>query len=170
MATKKTRSTWAKDIALWLLMVTLVSAGLDWWRKQSMPEHNLPSLMQLADEQKVVDILAISQERPVVVYFWATWCGVCNFVSPSIDWLSEQSDFEVVGVSLSSGSAQRVSHYMQTKGYEFNNINDPAGEISSQWGISATPTIAVIRSGEITSVTTGITTPIGLFARAWLAK
>lgn len=25
-------------------------------------------------------------QKPVLLYFWATWCGPCRLVSPSIDW------------------------------------------------------------------------------------
>ncbi|MFA0608939.1 protein disulfide oxidoreductase, partial [Vibrio sp. 10N.222.49.B4] len=38
------------------------------------------------------------------------------------------------------------------------------------WGISLTPTLIVINDGKVTSVTSGITTPIGIAARLWLAK
>ncbi|MEG3436785.1 thioredoxin family protein [Pannus brasiliensis CCIBt3594] len=28
-------------------------------------------------------------DRPVLVYFWADWCGPCRLVSPSIDWVAQ---------------------------------------------------------------------------------
>ncbi|GAK21046.1 membrane protein, suppressor for copper-sensitivity ScsD [Vibrio sp. JCM 19052] len=59
---------------------------------------------------------------------------------------------------------------MTAKDYTFNNINDLRGEISKQWGIAVTPTIAIIKDGEIKSVTSSITTPVGLIARLWMTK
>lgn len=41
----------------------------------------------ISDEQ--FDTEVISQTQPVMVYFWADWCGPCKLVSPSIDWAEQ---------------------------------------------------------------------------------
>ncbi|WP_013323475.1 thioredoxin family protein [Gloeothece verrucosa] len=42
---------------------------------------------------KITDALfeqeVFNSEQPVLVYFWASWCGPCRLVSPSIDWIAE---------------------------------------------------------------------------------
>jgi protein-disulfide isomerase-like protein with CxxC motif len=58
---------------------------------------------------------------------------------------------------------------MQHKGYSFNNIDDPKGQLLTRWGVSVTPTIFIIKDGHVESITTGITTPPGLLARIWLS-
>jgi len=40
-----------------------------------------------ADFQKI-----IAQDKPVVIDFWATWCGPCRFISPIFEQLSEKLD------------------------------------------------------------------------------
>lgn len=31
----------------------------------------------------------VKADRPVLVYFWASWCGPCRLMSPLIDWVAE---------------------------------------------------------------------------------
>jgi thioredoxin 1 len=39
-------------------------------------------------------------EKPVLVYFWAGWCGPCRLVSPSIDWVAKTYDERLKVVKL----------------------------------------------------------------------
>ena len=108
------------------------------------------------------------REKLIILDFWATWCGVCSTVSPSVDFLSK--DYQVVTVALSSGTNERVQRYLNAKEYDFNVINDEKGLISRQWGISVTPTLFFINKGEISSVTTGFTSPLGIWGRLFLSQ
>jgi thioredoxin 1 len=44
------------------------------------------SVQVITDDQFDAEVL--KQVQPVLVYFWADWCGPCKLVSPSIDWIS----------------------------------------------------------------------------------
>src|SRR5690625_6702772 len=76
-----------------------------------------------------VDLLALSYEQPVLVYFWATWCGVCRFVSPSVSRLAG-GDHTVVSIAIASGESERVHAYQQAKNYRINTINDPRNTLA----------------------------------------
>ncbi len=68
-----------------------------------------------------------SRERPVVVDFWAAWCGPCRMLGPAIEAevgkRSEQIDLVKIDV-------------------------DAEGEIAARYGIQSIPTVAVFRNGE----------------------
>lgn len=154
---------WGKEALVAIVIVTIATIAMDVWRSQSMVSGSAPALSYSTIQGEEVNLIAMSQEKPVLVYFWATWCPVCSFVSPSVDFMSEH--YNVVTVALRSGDEKRVSQYLAAKEYGFTTINDPTGKISQEWKISVTPSLFVIDKGEISSVTTGFTTPLGMWIR-----
>lgn len=162
---KKPR-TWGarfKSVVMYVLFALALGWGVDFWRAQSIASGKAPALVATSLQGENIDVIAMSQEKPVLVYFWATWCSVCTVVSPSVDFVS--SHMQVVSIALSSGEDQRVQQYLAAKGYDFSVLNDSKGAIGREWGISLTPTLIVIDKGEISSVTTGFTSPFGMWAR-----
>ncbi|MEH6452742.1 MAG: protein disulfide oxidoreductase [Psychromonas sp.] len=164
---KKSLGKWVKEIFSYLILFIILSWGVDYWRSQSMVSGDAPELITTSVQGEEVDLIALSQDKPVLVYFWATWCGVCSVVSPSVDFISEH--YQVVTVALSSGNENRINQYLNAKDYQFNVVNDPRGAVSREWGVSVTPTLFVIDKGEIKSITTGFTSPMGMWLRLLLA-
>ncbi|PKG37257.1 protein disulfide oxidoreductase [Psychromonas sp. Urea-02u-13] len=158
---------WLKEGLKFIVIITLFSLAVDYWRSQDMPKQAIPPLVTTTIKGDWVDIEKMSHEAPVLLYFWATWCPVCEFVSPSVDWLS--SDHQVVSIAITSGEDERLNQFMKHKEYNFSVINDDKGAISQQWGVTATPSIFIVKNGEVSSITTGATTPMGLWLRLLFA-
>ena len=158
---------WTKETLKFVVIITLFSIAIDAWRGRDMPSETLPELAINTIDGDWVDIKKMSFEEPVVIYFWATWCSVCTLVSPTINWFSD--NHQVVSVAITSGDDKRVQQFMRYKEYNFPVVNDPKGNISRNWGVTATPSIIIVKDGEISSITTGVTTPMGLWLRLYFA-
>lgn len=74
-------------------------------------------------KQEVLD-----SELPVLVDFWAPWCGPCRMVSPVVDELASQYGGQVKVVKL--------------------NTDDSPG-VASQYGIRSIPTLILFKGGQI---------------------
>lgn len=166
----KKRKSWIshiKSISIYLFLALAIGWGVDLWRAQSIASGKAPELVAMSVQGNEIDLIAMSHKKPVLVYFWATWCSVCTTVSPSVDFVS--NNMQVVTIALNSGEDKRVRQYLSAKGYDFTVLNDPKGAIGRAWGVSLTPTLIVIDKGEISSVTTGFTSPFGMWARVLLS-
>ncbi|MFT6925681.1 MAG: thiol-disulfide isomerase/thioredoxin [Psychromonas sp.] len=158
---------WVKEILILTLILTVFSITIDAWRSREMPSANMPALLMSTLEGDLVDIKKMSHDKPVLIYFWATWCPVCNFVSPSVNWLSKSH--QVISVAITSGDDKRLGQFMAYKEYNFKVINDQSASIGKVWGVAVTPTIVIVKNGEISSITTGFTTPMGMWLRLYFS-
>ena len=71
--------------------------------------------------------------KPVLLDFYADWCGPCRMVAPIIEEIAGERDDIVVG-----------------------KINvDEQGELAQQFGVMSIPTLVVLKNGEITNQVTG---------------
>ena len=146
-----------------LLVVALVSALADWWRSPKVPAD--AAQMRLPESAQT--LAQASQNDTVVLYFWATWCGICRHTSPALEKL-HQDGVKVVGIALQSGSDADIGRYLAGHGWHFDTVND-SGTLARQWQVRAVPTVVLVRTGRIVHSTSGIASYYGLKSRIRLA-
>ena len=75
----------------------------------------------------------IHADRPVLLDFWAPWCGPCRMVSPILDEIAqERSDIKVGKVNV-----------------------DEQPELAGQFGVMGIPALVVMKNGKITNQAAG---------------
>lgn len=76
----------------------------------------------------------LQAESPVLVDFWAEWCGPCKALSPIVDELANDMEGKVKVVKI--------------------NI-DEAPEAPSKYGVRGIPTLMIFKGGEVIDTKTG---------------
>jgi thiol-disulfide isomerase/thioredoxin len=88
--------------------------------------------------------------RPVVVYFWATWCGPCRPVMQKLVELREpygKRGAEFIGINM-DGDARRAVDYCREHGMNWPQYVEPGAAfdhpIAERWGVSGIPHLLLI--------------------------
>lgn len=93
------------------------------------------SEIQITSQNFAQEVVASSV--PVLVDFWATWCGPCMMLAPVIEQIAAQSD----------GS------------YKVGKVNvDEQGALAMQFGIESIPTLLLFKNGEVVRKIVGLHT------------
>ena len=96
---------------------------------------------------KLVDLGAVLGKRPVLLEFWATWCGPCNELMPRVDSAHARYGDRVtfVGINVSLGETpEGVRAWVARHRPAFQVLYDSAGTGARAYDIQATSTIVII--------------------------
>ncbi len=157
-----------RQILTWLLVAAAISLAVDYLRKPALPQNFSTTPLQTLEGQ-TVDLAAMSHERPLLLYVWATWCSICRYTTPAVAALANDGG-NVMTVALRSGDNATLTRWLTHKKLALPTINDANGQLSQRWEVQVTPTVVVISRGEVKSVTTGWTSGWGMRLRLWLAS
>ena len=84
--------------------------------------------MEVTITKENFEQVVLKSDKPVLVDFWATWCGPCKMLSPIIEEFRKETEGKAV----------------------VGKINvDEQQELAMQFGVMSIPTLLVFKNGEI---------------------
>lgn len=90
------------------------------------------------------DEIVLKSDKPVLVDFWAAWCGPCKMVGPVIDEISKEYDGKAVVGKLDVDANQ---------------------EFAAKYGVRNIPTVLMFQNGEVVGRQVGVA-PKKVYAEA----
>jgi thiol-disulfide isomerase/thioredoxin len=157
---------WVK-ITFEVLFFIVLYLGLRAYTQRDVITGQAPQIRATTFQQQNFDLHA-SKQKPMLVHFWATWCGICKLEQDSIAALSK--DYNVITIAMQSGTDQEVQSYLDEHKLNFEVINDRTGKFVNAYGVRGVPASFIVDSNNhITSSEVGYTTEWGLRFRMWLA-
>ena len=99
------------------------------------------NVMELTDETFEAEVL--KADTPVMVDFWAEWCGPCRMLAPVVE--------EIAGEYAGKVKVGKLD-------------TDACAKTAAQYGVTAIPTLIVFNNGEVAKQLVGLQSKSGLTA------
>jgi len=96
---------------------------------------------EFTDQNFQTDVLEASKEKPVLVDFFAEWCGPCKMQGPIVDQLAEDMGEKAIIGKLNTEGAQATA---------------------AQFGVMSIPTLILFKDGEAKETMVGLQSPESL--------
>lgn len=97
--------------------------------------------------------------KPLVLDFWATWCGPCTMQAPILDRIAkryEKQGLVVLGVNVDDPPEVARSHALRQR-LSYPIVIDSVRDASRKYGVEKLPSLVVIdREGKVVKYMTGL--------------
>lgn len=162
---------WKRRLRRWSFDAFVIAAilmAIGWWQTRDLVAAGQPApSLSMASLDGGQESLTPAGSKPLILYFFAPWCGVCAATSHTVRALHRDPDTEVIAVALSYQTREQVAQYARDQGLDEVPVLLGSTTAARAFRVSSFPTFYVLdEQRNVRSRTVGYTTELGLRLRA----
>lgn len=155
-----------KEIVKYSIILIIAVNVINFYKSQDLNKEDFPyKAFELIDGSSYI----LDEEKPLLIYFWATWCPICKFQSPNIEELSKE--YQVITFASQSGAKEEIQEYLKDNNLNFKVINDSFNDFAYRFNIKAYPTTLIYdKNKQLKFSDVGYTSSFSLKLKLWWSK
>lgn len=162
------RRLWSIMVGLFLIAsgIWLISSGTpldELWGALKGGTNPVPLVGQSAPDFELKNLagettrLSDFKGKPLLLNFWATWCGPCRAEFPDLQSVTVEHKVVIIGINMTTNDTpSQVPAFVAEFGVTFPIVLDEIGEVSRAYQVTGLPTsIFIDRDGIVREVRLG---------------
>jgi peroxiredoxin len=146
---------------IWIILTPILFPGVQAGAEPAAAHKGFQA-PDFALETPQGQIISLSdyEEKPVLVFLWASWCSVCKATMPGLQSVYQDYSsrgFEILAVNMTfQDTLSTAESYFQSQGYTYTMLLDRDGSVARDYQMHALPTSVLIDSdGTVLDVVIG---------------
>ena len=160
---KKNVTKYIKEFIKYFIIIIIALNVISYYKSQDLNNEKFPyEAFELIDGSTYI----LQNDKPLLVYFWATWCPICKFQSPKIQELSKK--YQVITIASQSGTKDEIKKYLKENNLNFPVVDDSYNDFAYRFNIKAYPTILIYdKNKNLKFSDIGLTSSFSLKLKIW---